>query len=190
VKVTGTPVAATLMTASNITGTPVLDPAIPGFELAIEGGGTLLNLKSTSGSPFDTWATTTNGLSGGDAAATADPDNDGIDNAVEFVIGGQPNPANPNANSSALAPTISTDASNLIFTFRRTDLSLTQPGIVIATEYGSDLIGWTTATNGVNGVAIVVTNDIEASVDQVQVSIPKTLATGAKMFARLNVVIP
>ncbi len=190
VTVTGTPVAATLMTASSITGTPVLDPAIPGFELAIEGSGTLLNLKAVSGGAFDTWATTTNGLSGGDATATADPDNDGLDNAVEFVIGGQPNPANPNANSSALAPTISTDANNLIFTYRRTDLALTQSGISIAAEYGSDLVGWTPATNGVNGVAIVVTNDIEAGVDQVQVSIPKALASGAKMFARLNVVTP
>ncbi len=190
VTVTGTPVAATLMTASSITGTPVLDPAIPGFELAIEGSGTLLNLKATSGGPFDTWATTTNGLSGGDAAATADPDNDGLDNAVEFVIGGQPNPANPNANSSALAPTISTDVNNLIFTYRRTDLALTQAGIGITAQYGSDLIGWTTATNGENGVVIAVTNDIEVGVDQVQVTIPKSLATGAKMFARLNVVIP
>jgi autotransporter-associated beta strand protein len=190
VTVTGTPIAATLMTASSITGAPVLDPAIPGFELAIEGSGTLLNLVATSGGPFDAWATMTNGLSGGDAAATADPDSDGLDNAVEFVIGGQPNPANPNANSSALAPTISTDANNLIFTFRRTDLALTQPGIGIAAEYGSDLAGWTSATDGVGGVAIVVTNDIETGVDQVQVSIPKTLASGEKMFARLNVVIP
>ncbi len=190
VTVTGTPVAATLMTASSITGTPVLDPAIPGFELAIEGSGTQLNLVASSGSPFTTWATTTNGLAGGDAAATADPDNDGLDNAVEFVIGGQPNPANPNADSSDLAPTVSTDASNLIFTFRRTDLSLTQPGIEIVAEYGSDLLGWTPATNGVDDVVVVVTDDIEPGVDQVQVSIPKTLETGAKMFARLNVVVP
>lgn len=140
--------------------------------------------------PFDYWATTTNGLAGGDAAATADPDNDGLDNAVEFVIGGQPNPANANANSSALAPTVSTTASNLVFTFRRTDLALTQPGVEIAAEYGSDLAGWTPATNGVGGVVIAVTSDIEPGVDQVQVSIPKALATGEKMFARLNVVIP
>ena len=91
--------------------------------------------------------TTTNGLAGGDAAATADPDNDGLDNAVEFVIGGQPNPANANANSSGIAPTVSTDANNLIFTFRRTDLALTQPGIGITVEYGSDLSGWATATH-------------------------------------------
>jgi hypothetical protein len=158
----------------------------------VQQDGNTLKLVYTAASAgsFNTWATTTNGLSGGDAAATADPDNDGLKNSVEFVIGGQPNPANPNSNSSALAPTVSTDANNLIFTFRRTDLSLTQPGIVIAAEYGSNLTGWTTATDGVNGVAIVVTNDIETGVDQVQVSIPKTLATGAKMFARLTVGIP
>jgi autotransporter-associated beta strand protein len=51
VSVTGTPFAATLMTATSITGTPVLDPAIPGFSLAIEDGATTLKLKS-SGTTF------------------------------------------------------------------------------------------------------------------------------------------
>jgi hypothetical protein len=39
----------------------------------------------------------------------------------------------------------------------------------------------------VNGVAITVTNDgFGAGVDKVEVSIPKTLANGPKMFARLS----
>ena len=148
-------------------------------------------LVATGGTPFTTWATTTNGLAGGDAAPGADPDNDGLDNAIEFVIGGQPNPANPNANSTGLAPTVTTDASNLVFTFRRTDLALTQPGIVIIAEYGSNLSGWTTAVDGVNGISITETPDgFGAGVDRVDVTIPKTLATGSKLFCRLNVVIP
>jgi hypothetical protein len=147
-------------------------------------------LVSVGGSPFTTWATTTNGLAGIDAAATADPDNDGLDNLIEFVIGGQPNPANPNAESSGLAPTVSTDENNLIFTFRRTDLALTQPGIGIVVEYGSDLAGWLPATDGVNGVAITFNEEIEAGVDEILVFIPKALADDAKMFARLNVMIP
>jgi autotransporter-associated beta strand protein len=190
VNVTGTPVAATLMTATEITGNPVLDPAIPGFALAIEGGGTLLNLIETSGTPFETWATT-NGLAGDDALPGADPDNDGLDNLIEFVIGGQPNPANPNADSSSLAPTVSTDASSLIFTFRRTELALSQPGIVIAAEYGSNLSDWATAIDGVDGVTMVTTEDhYGEGIDRIVVTIPKALATGAKMFARLNVEIP
>ncbi len=192
VTVTGTPAAATLMTASNITGTPVLDPAIPGYELAIESGGTQLNLKASAPAhPFNTWATTTNGLSGANAAAGADPDNDGINNAIEFVIGGQPNPANANSMSSALLPTSTLDSSNLIFTYRRTDLSMTEPGIGINVEYGSDLNGWHTAVNGTGGVAITVTNDgFDTGVDKVEVSIPRSLAVGFSLFARLNVVIP
>jgi fibronectin-binding autotransporter adhesin len=96
VTVTGTPTASTLMTASNITGTPVLDPAIPGYELAIEGGGTQLNLKSTgAANNYDTWATT-NGASG--QASNLDHDNDGVSNGVEYFIGG------PNGNTTGFTP--------------------------------------------------------------------------------------
>ena len=85
VKVSGTPVAATLMTASSISGVPLLEPAIPGYELAIEGGGTLLNLKLTSTPNYATWAAT-NGVAG--QAANLDHDNDGVPNGVEYFIGG------------------------------------------------------------------------------------------------------
>lgn len=151
------------------------------------------NIALVSGSvdPFTTWATTTHGLSGGDAAAGADPDNDGLDNAIEFILGGQPNPANPNASSSALAPTSVLDPSNLVFTYRRTDLAMTQPGITVNVQYGSDLTGWTTAVHGVSSVSITVTNDgFGTGVDKVDVSIPRSLAVGSKLFARLNSVIP
>lgn len=148
-------------------------------------------LVSGSSDPFTTWATTTHGLSGGDAAATADPDHDGLNNLIEFILGGQPNPANPNASSSALAPTSVLDPANLVFTYRRTDLAMTQPGISAIVQYGSDLSGWTTATHGVNGVTITVTDDgFGAGVDKVDVSIPRSLAVGSKLFARLNAVIP
>lgn len=148
-------------------------------------------LVSGSSDPFTTWATTTHGLSGGDAAATADPDHDGLNNLIEFLLGGQPNPANPNASSSALAPVSVLDSTNLVFTYRRTDLAMTQPGISAVVQYGSDLSGWTTAAHGVNGVTITVTNDgFGTGVDKVDVSIPRSLAIGSKLFARLNAVIP
>jgi hypothetical protein len=137
-------------------------------------------------SPYDTW-TSSKGLSGAAAAATADPDFDGLANAIEFVVGGEPNPANAGANSSALLPTVTSTATHMVFTFRRTDVSMTQPGAAIAAEYGSTLAGWTTAQNGVNGVTIAVTDDgFGAGVDKIEVSIPKTLAIGSKLFARLS----
>jgi hypothetical protein len=83
VKVTGTPVAATLMTATAITGTPVLDPAIAGFELAIEDGGTTLKLKVASTANYNTWA---NDYASGQSA-DLDHDNDGVSNGVEYFMG-------------------------------------------------------------------------------------------------------
>lgn len=152
--------------------------------------GTPGQIKLVSGgvgtSPYDTWASS-KGLSGADAAATADPDFDGLVNAIEFVLGGEPNPANANANSTALLPTVSSTATHLVFTFRRTDASMTQPGATIEAAYGSTLAGWTTAQNGVDGVSVVVTDDgYGVGVDKVDVSIPKTLAIGSKLFARLS----
>lgn len=142
-----------------------------------------------SGSPFTTWATITSGLAGGDAAPGADPDSDGLNNLVEFVLGGQPNPANPNASSVALAPTQVIVGSNLIFTYRRTDLSTTEAGLVTSVEFGTNLSGWTTAVNGVGGVTITETPDgFGSGVDKVEVSIP--MGTETKLFARLKATLP
>jgi autotransporter-associated beta strand protein len=158
----------------------------------VQKNGNTLELVYTAAaaSPFTTWATT-NGLAGDDALPGADPDNDGLDNLIEFVIGGQPNPANPNSNSNGLVPVTALDATHLVFTYRRTALSATQPGLSVAAEYGSNLSGWTTALNGVSGVVITTTPDgFGAGVDRVDVSMPRTLAPGGKLFARLKVVIP
>jgi hypothetical protein len=57
--------------------------------------------------PYLDWAATM-GLSGAAAAFDADPDGDGIANGLEFVLGGQPNPANPGWNSLHLLPTAET----------------------------------------------------------------------------------
>jgi autotransporter-associated beta strand protein len=144
-----------------------------------------------SSDPFDTWATTTHGLAGGDALPGADPDNDGISNLIEFVIGGQPNPANPNAASNTLAPTIAVDATHLVFTFRRTALSATQPGLSVVVEYGSDLSGWSVATDGIGGVSVTPTTDgFGSGVDRIDVAIPRSLVPGEPLFARLRAVIP
>ena len=147
-------------------------------------------LVAGASSPFDSWAGA-NGLAGGQAAFSADPDHDGLANAIEFVLGGQPNPSGSGSNSTALAPTVAADGPNLVFTYRRTDLSTTQPGIVIRAEYGSTLGGWMPATHGVSGISVAETDDYYGpGVDRVMVTIPKSLAVGSKIFARLNVTLP
>ena len=139
---------------------------------------------------YDTWIATTL-LSGADAAVAADPDQDGLPNMMEFVLGGQPNPARPGSNTRGLLPTMAQSAGNLVFTYRRSAVSLTQPGITISAEYGSDLTTWTPAQNNVNGISIVTTPDgFEAGIDKVEVSIPQVLATGARFFVHLKVTAP
>jgi fibronectin-binding autotransporter adhesin len=142
------------------------------------------------------------GLTGPDALATADPDSDGIANDVEMVLGGNP----ATGMDTALLPTIelvnadpdgnSVFADYLLFTFRRTDLSVTA-GVTAACETDTDLIApWSTAVGGVSGVVILTDNNYNASftpptavdTDRVRVFVPRGVNTS--LFGRLNVTVP
>ena len=101
IKITGTPTlpSYTLITNSvPVTGTPVLDVAIPGYELVVDGNS--IKLNSTGGSGFSSWITGTfaNGsVPGGQQGAGDDPDNDGVSNLVEYAIAGL-DPTVPNGS--------------------------------------------------------------------------------------------
>ncbi len=135
------------------------------------------------GSAFDAWVGTSaggKGLTGEAAAFDADPDGDGLPNGIEFVIGGEPNPANPGSNSRALLPTAVASGNNLVFTYTRTHAAANLNPVV---EFDADLQGmWTTANAG--NATIQVTPGTTA--DTVTVTIPRS--TNSKLFARLKVV--
>ncbi|MEK7951454.1 beta strand repeat-containing protein [Luteolibacter soli] len=150
---------------------------------AVTTSGNLLRLSYTPGGAggYGAWETA-NGIAG--AGANVDSDKDGIPNGIEFVIGGDPS----NSPSTALLPTVSADATKLVFVFRRTDDSASYNPFA---EYGSTLSGWTTAQAGVNGVVITEDNNFYgANTDRVTVSIPRSLAVGGKLFARLRIEVP
>jgi len=130
--------------------------------------------------------------------AGSDPDQDGISNGVEMVVGGNP----ATGMDSALLPTseLAVDpagvpaGSYLLFTYRRTDLSVAA-SVACACEYGTNLDGtWTSARDGVNGVTILVDDNYASfspaatNTDRVRVFIPCGVNT--KLFARLNASIP
>ncbi len=126
--------------------------------------------------------------------ASADPDHDGLYNAVEMVLGGNP----ANVMNADLLPTgrLVTNPDGTVpvgdyflFTYRRTDASVAG-GVVSGVEVDADMTGvWTQAVNGVNGVRIIETNDGYGSgVDHVQVYIPRV--TNSRVFARLKVTVP
>ncbi len=132
--------------------------------------------------PFDIWAGTGdggNGLIGAAAAFDADPDNDRLPNGIEFVLGGQPNPARAGSNSHSLLPTVQASGNNVVFTFlRRDDAAYLNPVV----EFTTDLSGpWTTARAG--NATIAVLDGTPA--DTVTVTIPKGL--NPRLFARLKV---
>ena len=101
--------------------------------------------------PILTWriqkfgANASNEAISGDLAAH---DHDGLANPIEFVIGGQPDPSSPGANSNHLSPTAAVVGDDLVFNFRRSLISLSQPGVAIKVEYCPELTGWPTATGG------------------------------------------
>ncbi|OYV05052.1 MAG: hypothetical protein CFE26_13625, partial [Verrucomicrobiales bacterium VVV1] len=132
--------------------------------------------------------------------AGADPDFDGIANGVEMVIGGDPKLG----MDAALLPTLElvTDpvgspaipAGNyLLFTYRRTDLSVTG-GVTADCETDTDLAGTWTSSTGAPGVVIQVDDNFTftpaaaANTDRVRVYIPR--AANTTLFGRLKVVVP
>ena len=127
----------------------------------------------------------------------ADPDDDGIANSVEMVIGGNP----ATGMDTALLPTIElvTDPAGLppgnwvLFTYRRTDQAVAA-GVTVVGEYGVDLVNWAAAQNGVDGVVILEDDDYAGfdppatvPTDRVRVYAPQVLQT---LFGRLKVTVP
>ncbi|WP_035615399.1 autotransporter-associated beta strand repeat-containing protein [Haloferula sp. BvORR071] len=149
---------------------------------------------SSGGGGFDAWAAS-KGLTGADAAFGADPDHDGVDNGLEFVLGGEPNPANAGSNSKALLPTVSQSGGNLIFSFKRKDLS--ESGVALSFQWSTDLsftspahdvpVGATDSST--DTIVVDVSEDSpDADTDTIVITVPAAKAAGRKLFGRLNAV--
>jgi autotransporter-associated beta strand protein len=185
IKIVGSPSLAsyTLISASAITGTPVLDAAIPGYELVVNG--TDLELNELSGTAYDTWSALFPSLS--DATSTLDFDGGGLETGLEYVLGGDPTDA---SDDLSIAPTSTYTGSALVFVYNRADVAEADANTSIIVQYGSDLSGWATAEHGTAGVTISVSDDpVTVGIDEVTVTLPNTLAVGDKLFARLQAVV-
>lgn len=139
----------------------------------------VLSVKVSVG--FDSWITGF-GLDEADLAASADPDDDGFNNLLEYVLGGQPATADQN-----LAPQGQRDGNQFVFTFRRSDLALNGGDVQLQVEYGNNLSGWTpvtvpAASQVVSGVSFAVT---DGSPDDTVVATIPTLGAD-EFFVRLK----
>lgn len=145
--------------------------------------GNTLELVYTKATGYASWIDTYE-LAGPDAAFDFDYDNDGVDNGLEFVLGGNPKVAN-----DVTLPAVSLSGSGASRTatieYRR---SATSAYLNPTLELSDNLQSWNTAVNGENNTSIVITPDFYATgLDKVSVTLP---AEGARGFARISVTNP
>ncbi|MBX7207506.1 MAG: S8 family serine peptidase [Verrucomicrobiaceae bacterium] len=132
--------------------------------------GTASGTLTISGLPLATWQSqnfTAQQITAGEAADTADPDHDGLENLAEYALGTDPNQTTP-----AFTPSLGPPGFSLTFT-RPKGL----PDVTCAAESTTDLITWTPLT------LTVVT---DGPVQTVRVTDPLTSGDVSRRFVRLK----
>ena len=155
------------------------------FDDFFTGTGRLVINSVVPPTPFETFAASF-GLTGANSGPADDFDNDGIDNLLEFVFGGDPTISEPD-----IAPcVVSADGDNLLVTFQRSDAS--ESSVTVTIELSDDLTFSTPENNIVIGAdtnagpiapsnsSFTVVND--GGFDTITVTIPNS---GATNFARV-----
>jgi autotransporter-associated beta strand protein len=123
-----------------------------------------------------------------------DKDNDGVSNAVEMVVGGNPDTGMdvdklPTLQLVADPGGTIPNGNYMLFTYRHSTLS-SAANITTTCQYNTDLGAvWATAANDVDNVKVITTpNHYALGIDRVQVYVPR--AANTKMFGRLDVIVP
>lgn len=136
------------------------------------------------GNPYASWASAHGATETG---SSGDPDGDGIPNLLEFYLDGDPLVAAVSA-----LPAVTMDEDYLILSFKRRD-DAENHAASAAVEWGSDLDGWTAVPLGIasaganaDGVSVGVEED-GTGPDRITVAIPRSLAVGGHLFARLKI---
>ncbi len=134
-------------------------------------------------SAYDNWALAKGLTPGVNDGPNQDPNNNGIPNALEFLLGG-----NPLVSDFSILPRESLTPTGFIFTFNRAVAS--EAEITATFQYGSDVVGWTNVAIGADtassGPEVSIANG--SPLDTVTVTIPRSNAVGGKLFGRLQAV--
>jgi autotransporter-associated beta strand protein len=157
---------------------------------AITGGNDIV-LYGAASSPYDTWAAGPFANPFTNTAPGVDFDNDGLNNLLEFVLGGD-----PTISQAGIAPVASTSGGNLVLTFKRSDASELAPAVTVTVELSTDLTFTTPADDiligpasdvgpiAPSGASYSVSNS--GGLDTITVLIPQGAAP--KKFARVKAV--
>ncbi|MBN8457588.1 MAG: autotransporter-associated beta strand repeat-containing protein [Verrucomicrobia bacterium] len=158
----------------------------PGYSVSYDDTAKEVRLTVPGGSdPYGTWASS-KGLTAANNGKAQDPDGDGVSNLLEYYLGGEP----LTASSTILPKVVAMNATTVTFGFSRLDEA--EAAFPVQNfQYGSSLSGWTPVAIGSGsssapgGIVVTVTENATAP-DSVTVAIPRALATGAKIFGRLE----
>jgi M6 family metalloprotease-like protein len=152
-------------------------------------------VSSLVAADFTAWIATFDGLDMADRDSAADPDRDGLNNAAEMVLGGNP----AVGMDASLLPTtqlVSVASGDtvpageyLLFTHRRTAASVAA-GVSAGAAYAAELAGpWTRAITGTDGVSVLEDHNYYASgIDRIQTYIPR--GANSRIFVRLHMLVP
>ncbi len=172
------PSAATYVIASytgNLTGSFASATVPAGYSLFVNTAAKQIEVKQgTAGETYEQWAASLSNPS-----AEADVDHDGLQNAIEYVLG-----SDAQVSSLAKQPTFVRNGNgDFVFTFQRTERSAYLNPVV---EYSTSLANgsWTTFAGA------VVSAPVDGSAT-VTATLPASLASSnGKLFARLRVTVP
>lgn len=147
--------------------------------------------STTVQTPFAAWASSKglDGTPGKDPAFDADPENDGMANGLEWVLGGD-----PLAQDAGSLVTVSGSGTNgLTLTFTREETSLGNASLFV--QWDDNLNGtWNDVpimqAGGTYPGSVTVAVNEASTPDDVTVNIPASNAPGGKVFARLRAVLP
>jgi len=142
----------------------------------ITGTGTLtVNNQSANGS-YNTWSSPFgHNLTGG---PTADDDNDGIANLLEYALGGD-----PKAPSNNITPTATTTDGNLVFTLRR--IASTTADTTQVFQHSTNLTDWTDTPLVAGSTVAIQPNTPQNGTDTVTITLPRS--TNSQIFVRLKI---
>ncbi|RYD49411.1 MAG: hypothetical protein EOP85_01665, partial [Verrucomicrobiaceae bacterium] len=113
-----------------------MTPSAPSTYVATVGiaaNGDVRIFTASQTSPFQAWALTFPSLDTPEKRLpSADPDNDGLTNLMEFILDG-----NPGVHDSSVAPVLNASGENFVFSFNRRDDS--EAGTTLVFQHSSDL---------------------------------------------------
>lgn len=166
----------------NLTGSLTLEGSLPAtYSLVNDVANKAIKLVSAGN--YGAWQAGFGLTLGTTGAADADNDGDGLDNAVEYVLG-----SDPTTSSSASTPVQTQTPTDLVFTFNRADASETadtQVTVEVSTDLTSFPITYTIGSNTGNSSAGVTIQENGTSPDTVTVVVPR--GSDPSKFIRLNV---